>query len=188
MKIELYTPHWHREVLKLMANLSGEHHSVNLGQLAAQPNVVLLLSYENEKELAGFTQGRLFSPGGLREHLEYRIGEISPEIDQADRDGVLGVIETVAVAPAFRRRGIARKLLEILHDKLIGMGADKLIITFKRGPSASNVDGLMTQFGFAPWTRLPSYWKERCENRGFLCVDWDGTCKCEASLYHKTVL
>ncbi len=188
MKTILYTPDWHGAVLELMAEISGEHHFVNLGQLAKNPNVTMLLSYENDDELAGFTQGRLLPAGGLRDHLEHRIGKISPEIDEADQAGALGVIETVAVGPGFRRRGIARNLLEILHDKLIGAGADKLIITFKRGPSASSVDGLMTKLGFTPWTRLPSYWKERCENREFVCVDWDGSCKCEAALYRKTVL
>lgn len=171
-----------------MAEVSGEHHFVNLGQLATRPNVVLLVSYENETELAGFTQGRLLPSDGLREHLEHRINDVTPEIDKADQDGALGVIETIAVSPAHRRRGIARKLLGILHDKLIGLGAGKLIITFKRGPSATNIDGLMTRLGFEPWIRLPSYWKDRCEKREFVCVDWDQACKCEAALFRKTVL
>ncbi len=188
MTIALYSPNWHRAVIKLMGEISGEHHFENLGQLAARPNVVMLLSYERDDELAGFAQGRLLAPGTLREHLENRIGDIPAEIEEADQAGALGVIETVAVAVDHRRRGIARSLLEILHDKLIGMGADKLVITFKRGPSASSVDGLMNRLGFAPWTRVPSYWKERCENREFVCVDWNGTCNCEAALYSKKVL
>jgi GNAT superfamily N-acetyltransferase len=188
MMMEQYTPHWHRAVLQLMTEVSGEHHFVDLGQLAKQSNVIMLLSCENDTDLAGFTQGRLLPLGGLREHLEHRIGDISSEIEEADQAGALGVIETIAVAPEYRRRRIAQNLLEALHDKLVGIGADKLIITFKRGPSATNVDNLMTRLGFAPWTRLPSYWKDRCDKREFVCVDWDGSCKCEAALYSKKVL
>lgn len=188
MQVELYTPYWHSAVLRLTGEVFGERYFANPGQLVSKPDSVMLVGVEDNEEVVGFAQGQLLPKGGLRDHLEQRIGDLPQEIDQADAEGALGVIEVIAVAPAHRRKGIAQRLLEILHDKLIGLGADKLIITFKRGPSASDVDGLMARLGFAPWTRLPTYWKDRCESGEFKCVDWDGSCKCEASLYHKTVL
>lgn len=188
MQVELYTPYWHSEVLRLTGQVFGEGYFVNPGQLVTKPDSVMLVSHEDDQTAIGFAQGRLLPKASLRDHLERRITDVPPEIDRADREGALGVIEVIAVAPSHRQQGIGQSLLEILHDKLIGLGADKLIITFKRGPTASNVDGLMSRLGFTPWTRLPSYWKERCESGDFKCVDWDGSCKCEASLYHKTVL
>ncbi|MGI9452595.1 MAG: hypothetical protein ACR2QH_18425 [Geminicoccaceae bacterium] len=44
--------------------------------------------------------------------------------------------------------GIGAKLLRAMLDALVGDGADKLIVTFKRGASAANVDKLMSKLGF----------------------------------------
>jgi hypothetical protein len=60
-------------------------------------------------------------------------------------------------------------------------------VTFKRGPRADPVDGIMERLGFRLWTRLPSFWRERCESGEFKCVDRHNGCICEAMLYRKEV-
>ena len=100
---------------------------------------------------------------------------------------LLGVIETVVVSPHHRRQGIGTMLLLVINDTIIGMGADKLIATFKRGPREGYVDKLMEKLDFQYWTRLPTYWQARCERGDFLCQGRDAQCYCEAVLYRKKV-
>ena len=97
------------------------------------------------------------------------------------------MIQSLAVDPEARRQGIGTKLLGAMHDDLVGEGADKLIVTFKRGASAANVDKLMSKLGFGLWASLPSFWAHKCDKGDFKCVDRDDHCRCEALLYTKAV-
>ena len=91
------------------------------------------------------------------------------------------------VAPEHQGKGIGTTLLRTVHDTIIGRGADKLIVTFKRGPTSANVGRLMEKLGFELWLKLESYWKARCDLGEFACVDRGETCTCEAVFYRKRV-
>ena len=93
----------------------------------------------------------------------------------------------VAVAATHRRQGIGFTLLRATHDALVGIGADKLLVTFKRGPKAAEVDGIMRRLGFSLWRKQPSYWREQCNRGEFKCVDRQDRCVCEAMLFRKAV-
>jgi GNAT superfamily N-acetyltransferase len=187
MQFELYSPRWQSDVARLADGIFGEGYFVRPSEIAAEPGSIVLVSQEKDATLLGFAQGRLLPRGGLEEHLERRVSAIPADIADADSKGALGAIQAVAVTPEHRRRGIGTTLIEILHDRLIGLGADKLIITFKRGPNASRVDGMMKTLGFEIWARLPSYWAARCEGGEFRCIDRHDGCSCEALLYRKAV-
>ncbi len=187
MAIELYTPHWHDEVSRLASEVFGQGFFGMPSRIAKEPDSLIVVSQERNKELIGFVQGQLWPRGALSELLTSRLVEIPPELANADENGALGVIQAVAVASEHRRRGIATTLLRVLHDRLVGFGADKLIIMFKRGPSASPVDSVMSKLGFEPWTSIPTYWRERCDEGELLCTDRRDGCACEALLYRKAV-
>jgi len=187
MQIQLYTPRWQNDVTRLGDRVFGEGYFARPSEIAKERDSVFLVSHENDGTLIGFARGRLLPKDGLRAHLEPHVPETPHEIAEADENGALGVIQAIAVAPEHRQRGIATKLVTILHDQLIGLGADKLIVTFKRGPSAARVDGFMGKLGFELWTQLPTYWRERCEGGAFKCVDRCNGCSCEALLYRKAI-
>jgi len=187
VEIESYTPRWHGDVIRLASEVFGAGYFDRPSEIATQPGSLVLVCHEDDERLVGFAQGQLLSEGRLRDYLGPRVAEVPAEIAEADAQGALGAIQAVAVLPGRRRRGIGCKLLATLHDALVGLGADKLIITFRRGPSASPVDGLMARLDFEPWTRLPTYWQERCESGAFKCVDRRDRCACEAVFYRKKV-
>ncbi len=91
------------------------------------------------------------------------------------------------VAPEHQGKGIGTTLLRTVHDTIIGRGADKLIVTFKRGPTSAHVGRLMEKLGFEFWLKLETYWKARCDLGEFACVDRGETCTCEAVFYRKRV-
>lgn len=187
MHIEDYSPRWHSAVIQLADRVFGEGYFTNTWETAIGPDSIMLVAQESDDTLLGFAQGQVLPRSRLRRHLDNQVSDIPNEIAAADAAGALGVIEAVAVSPDHRRQGTGGKLLLVLHNALIGRGADKLIVTFKRGRSAAQVTSLMRELDFEEWLRLPSYWKGACDSGAFHCVDRGDECRCEALLYSKSV-
>jgi GNAT superfamily N-acetyltransferase len=187
MRIAEYGAENRDELVALADSVMGEGFFRNPAEVGRSSNTCVLVALDKDNRLVGFIRGRLLGADGLPEFLENRVPEVPEDIAQADAEGTLGVIETVVVNPECRRRGVGTKLLLVIHDTIIGMGADKLIATFKRGPREGYVDTLMEKLDFQYWTRLPSYWQARCERGDFVCAGRDAKCNCEAVLYRKKV-
>jgi GNAT superfamily N-acetyltransferase len=187
MRIEAYSPRWQAKVSALADRVLGTGFFESPAQIQRDPESCVFVAIDKEDEVAGFVRGRLLPKGGLQDFLEHRLEEIPKDLDKADADGALGVIQTVVVAPEHQGKGLGTKLLQIVHDTVIGRGADKLIVTFRRGPRAAHVDRLMEKLGFAFWLKLETYWKRRCDLGEFACLDRGETCTCEAVFYRKKV-
>jgi len=128
--------------MALTDRIFGEGFFEGPGDTWRDPDTLALVATEGD-DVVGFTSGRLLPEHGLRDFLDGQITDIPTDIAEADAKGNLGVIETVAVSPEHSGSGIGTKLLRVLHDHIVGYGADKLIITFRRGPSSSKVKELM---------------------------------------------
>ncbi len=187
MWIERYKPRWHSQVIHLAKTVFGEGYFTEPWLQTRQQDSVMYLACDEDVGLLGFAHGRILPKDGLRPYLGPEVGEFPPDIRDADAAGNLAVIEVVAVAAERRRQGIGFTLLRATHDALVGVGADKLLVTFKRGPKAAEVDGLMGRLGFTLWRKQPTYWREQCNRGEFKCVDRHEHCVCEAMLFRKAV-
>ena len=188
MWVERYEPRWHSQLIELSKMTFGEGYFSNPWLQVQNPGSLMYIAREGDEDIIGFTHGMLLEKGTLREYLGPGVTDYPPEILDADKKGNLAVIDVVAVAPGQRRKGVGFSLLQALHDGLIGVGADKLLVTFRRGPGASNVHGLMQSLGFDLWHKLPSYWHEACVRGDFKCADRKGgECVCEAMVFRKSV-
>ncbi|NJO36813.1 MAG: GNAT family N-acetyltransferase [Rhizobiales bacterium] len=155
--IEEYTPRAQSEVIALANRVFGAGYFRATLAIGKESGSLLLVWRGSEGRIAGFVQGRRLPKDALRGFLDYQLNDFPADIDAADASGALGVIQAVAVDAAARRRGIGAKLLRAMHDDLVGEDADKLIVTFKLGASAANVDKLMNKLGFELWASLPSF-------------------------------
>lgn len=186
--IEGYTPRAQNEVMALANQVFGEGYFRATATIGKEPGSLLLLWRDSEGQVVGMVQGCRLPKSALRSFLDHRIVDLPSDIDVADAAGALGVIQAIAVDAAARRKDIGANLVRGMHDALVGNGADKLIVTFKRGASAANVNKLMSKLGFELWTSLPSFWADQCDQGAFKCVDrGDHCCRCEALLYVKAV-
>jgi ribosomal protein S18 acetylase RimI-like enzyme len=182
VRIQEYRSSQQEAVMALTDRIFGEGFFEGPGDAWRDPDTLALVATEGD-DVVGFTSGRLLPEHGLRDFLDGQITDIPADISEADAKGNLGVIETVAVSPEHRGSGIGTKLLRVLHDHIVGYGADKLIITFRRGPSSSKVKELMERLGYEFWTSMESYWHERCDRGEFKCVDRTDACNCRAEIY-----
>ena len=187
MRIEEYSPRWQEQVSALADRVLGMGFFESPAQLERDAASCAFVAIDENDELAGFVLGRLLPKCGLDDFLEHRLPDIPEDLEKANAEGTLGVIQTVVVAPEHRVQGLGTKLLQIVHDKVIGRGADKLIVTFKRESRAVNVDRLMEKLGFEFWLKLETYWRRRCDLSEFVCVDRGDTCTCEAVFFRKKV-
>ena len=187
MRVQEYSPRWQTKVSALANRVLGRGFFENPSEIAQDPESCVFVCITEDEETAGFVCGRLLPQGDLRVFLEHRVADIPPDLDKADAEGVLGVIQTVVVAPEYQGKGIGTRLLRIVHDTIVGIGADKLIVTFKRGSTSTHVGRLMEKLDFEFWLKLDTYWKTRCDLGDFTCVDRDETCTCEAIYYRKRV-
>ncbi|MCZ6759328.1 MAG: GNAT family N-acetyltransferase [Gemmatimonadetes bacterium] len=187
MRVEEYSPRWQTEVGALTDKVLGAGFFESPSEITRNAEVCVYICVTEDDEVVGFVRGELLPKDGLRPFLEQKLADIPEDLDEADANGVLGVIQTVVVAPEHQGKGIGTKLLRIVHDKIIGRGADKLIVTFKRGPTSAQVGWLMENLGFEFWAQLETYWKMRCDLGDFACVDRGDACRCEAVFYRKRV-
>ena len=187
MQVQEYSPRWQAKVSTLAERVLGKGFFESPSSNAREPGSCVLVCITKDEDVAGFVCGKLLPKGGLQDFLVHRVPDIPRDLDEADAMGVLGVIETVVVAPEHQGKGIGTKLLRIVHDAIIGRGADKLIVTFKRGPTSAHVDRLMEKQGFEFWLKLETFWKTRCDLGDFVCVDRGEVCTCEAVFYRKRV-
>jgi GNAT superfamily N-acetyltransferase len=187
MHFEDYTPLFQEQVLALADRISGKGYFPNPSEIARGPNAYMVLCVSDDDELIGFAHGTVLDKNTLSDFLENRITDIPEPLRKADKEGTIGVIQTVGVLPEYRGAKIGSKLLAIVHDKLVGLGGDKLIATFKRGPGSTKIEGVMKRLGFKFWTRADSYWRDACDRGAFLCEQRTTQCNCQALFFQKAV-
>lgn len=191
MWIERYEPRWHRQVVQLANSVFGEGHFSNPWERLQQPDSLMFVACDdddNEKVL-GFSHGAILPEKSLGKFLGPAVTDFPDDIVEADEAGNLAVIDVVAVSGEARRQGVGYALLQATQNALIGAGADKLVVSFKRGPDSSSVYGLMKSLDYVLWQKLPSYWRDACNRGDFKCVERKGQdkCVCEAMLFRKSV-
>lgn len=188
MWIERYEPRWHSQLIELSNIVFGEGFFSDPWLQVRDRGALMYIAREDDDSILGFAHGMILPEKKLRDYLGWAADDFPADILEADAAGNLGVIDVVGVAPGQRRKGVGRALLQATHDGLVGIGADKLLVTFRRGPGASEVEGLMKSLGFDLWRKLPTHWRTECLRGDFKCADRKGDdCVCEAMIFRKSV-
>ena len=106
MRVQEYSPRRQAKVSALANRVLGKGFFENPSEIARDPESCVFVCITEDEEVSGFVCGRLLPQGGLRDFLEHRVADIPRDLDEADAEGVLGVIQTVVVAPEHQGKGI----------------------------------------------------------------------------------
>jgi ribosomal protein S18 acetylase RimI-like enzyme len=139
----------------------------------ADPEVVILV----EGDFAAVL-GRLL----IAEDFTYyeRFGELARRAFDA---GQVGSIEALAVAPAERRRGLGRALVEAAGDWLVKAGASAIVVVgWDSGRPDSSLP-LLRSLGFEESGRVERFYEEESRRDGWICPVDGNPCRCAAVLF-----
>lgn len=186
MEYQKYSAHWQRQVRLVADRVLGTGYFGKSSEIVREPNTHMLVCVDKD-DLLGFSHGRLLPKRGLRDYLEHRVDFVPDSLDSADNTGAFGVIQSLAVAPEHQGKGVGSGLLSRLHDLLVGHGADKIIASFKHGPSSTPIHGIMKRMGFEFWLRLETNFRDRCNEGEFACPDRTDQCNCDALFFRKNI-
>ena len=137
---------------------------------------------EVDGKLVGFAIALVRDPDEIREMLRVSIPR---HLSRADS---IGVIKTIAVAPAQHGRGIGTRLAESCVEEFRRRGVRAVCsIAWKRGAKV-NIRGVLERQGFLSFAEVPDYWREESMRDGFDCPEC-GTppCQCSAVLYSQVL-
>jgi ribosomal-protein-alanine acetyltransferase len=115
---------------------------VALNRDAIPPRIALVAEETGSGTLAGFAVASL----------------IPPQVE----------LETIAVAPKFQRRGLARQLFTLLAGELLAVGANEIILEVRA--SNRTALGLYRSLGFAESGRRARYYVDPVEDAVLMSV------------------
>jgi len=112
---------------------------------------------------------------------------ISDSLQQADRNGTVGVVQTICVAEGLRRRGIGRDLLRKAEQYLSCYNPTVVMAPAWRVKDKVNAEELLSSSNFKESHQFPDFWKGQCEANSFVCPKKPagGACGCSMSLFVK---
>ena len=137
---------------------------------------------ELDGRLVGFAVGLVRSPEEVRELMRV------PLPRHLALAGEVGVVKTVAVAPAFHGRGIGTRLTDACITEFRRRGVRALCsVAWKRGETV-NIRGVLERRGFARFAEVPDYWTDDSVREGLRCPECgDPPCRCAAVMFSQVV-
>ncbi len=94
------------------------------------------------------------------------------------------MISSLAVEPAFRKRGIGTKLFSECLGSLDDIDSGVTILTAWKSRKGIHITSIARKFGFRRIFEIPGYWKEDSIKRGYKCPSCGyPPCICSAVIY-----
>lgn len=137
---------------------------------------------ELDGRVAGFAVGLVRRPDEVRTMMKVPLPRHLSLADQ------IGVIKTVAVAPAHHGRGIGTRLAEATVEEFRRRGVRALCsVAWKRGDRV-NIRGVLERQGFAPFAEVQDFWRDESVQEGFACPECGAPpCGCAAVMYSQVI-
>lgn len=184
VKIKRYRSKHCGAVLDLLNSTLGEGYLSNVNQVASQKGTIAYVAIESNCVRA-FSYGYLAHQGYLSELTQGKGALPTPELKVADKNGTLGVIQTVSVDDKMQGRGIGTLIFNRIERRLWYKGATAIVVPAWQIGTVINMEGILKSSGFTSWSRIALYWKEECDRNAFKCLARSNQCVCNAVFYRK---
>ncbi|MGB8412677.1 MAG: GNAT family N-acetyltransferase [Candidatus Binatus sp.] len=182
-------------VLDLAARVLGDDYlPVTIAAVEANSREAILFDVAKIKTrgrsgiVAGFVLAKMIQRG---EHSFLFKGfnvAIPADIDHANTNGKLGLLQTVGVEPLYQMRGIGSLLIKQAMTELHARGAETLLSTAWKAHDGIHAHSALTRAGFVPFETIEKFWLHESEKQGYSCPSCGNPCHCTAVLYKCSVL
>lgn len=188
LELRKATPDDAAAIVALLGGALGERY-VRLEQIRA------LLADENRGaagvavsqsgELVGAVTSSWLRPSELRDHLPAGQEGLVEELDFLEYHARAGHIEAVAVAPAYRGRGLATQLVERAVGTLEDGGATAVISFGWEAEGQCAIAGILQSQGFGLARRVENFWGRDNQEEDYDCPSCGDRCRCAGLVFSR---
>lgn len=100
-------------------------------------------------------------------------------------DSFEGILKMFAISKEYQGKGLGSRLLIEMENRLISMGAKKLIVPAWRDCNGINIEKLLNKFGYRKNLEVFDYWRKDCDKGCFKCPSRTNKCNCSAVFFIK---
>ena len=130
---------------------------------------------------AGFCMGKVLDKKDFASQYPKIAEALTRRLTYAD---TVGIVTSMATAPAFERQGVAHALLAGCLAKLDALSPSLICTLGWKSARGVHIDGLVRKFSFQPVHEFVEYWKEDSLAKRYRCpVCGDPPCRCNAVVY-----
>lgn len=156
-------------------------------EISQKENVVLSLVRDFNNAAIGVALAHSLPKETLAEYSGAQEDTFSKAIGHADINGTISVAKTIAILPAYQRKGIGTKLLINLNKYFKSNGATVSIVPAWKAGERINIGVMMDKQRYIHFNEHKGIWREDCEGNQFTCPEHipNKSCVCSAVYYYK---
>lgn len=195
-KVRRATPDEAGRVVALLGDTLGEFY-VDIGTveeaIAGDGTATCLVEVDSSNRLLGAVTCYIVSPDSLARFLPEGQEDLINRLRVLKFNTSIGLLRSIAVAPNYRRRGVATDLTKHCIGWCAKHGASAML-TFAWLPhtdpqqAVPQLAGVLTHTGFTPVDRIDHYWTRDSRSKCYQCAVCGPTCMCAAVVYTRAIL
>ncbi len=195
------TPDEAGRVGALLGDALGESY-VDLGTvgeaITGDGTATCLVKVDSSNLLLGAVTCHIVTPDSLDRFLPYGQGDMVNRLRVFKFNTSIGLLRSIAVAPNYRRRGVATDLTETCISWCTEHGASTML-AFAWLPHTTpqqatpqqampQLAGVLEHTGFTLVERIDNYWTQDSQSKHYQCPVCGPTCVCAATVYTRVIL
>jgi GNAT superfamily N-acetyltransferase len=190
------TPDEAGRVVALLGDALGESY-VDLGTveeaITGDGTATCLVEIDSSNRLLGAVTCYIVTPDSLDRFLPEDQGDLVNSLRVCKFNTLIGLLRSLAVAPNYRRRGVATDLTEACITWCAEHGASTMM-TFAWLPHTDpqqampQLTGVLKHAGFTLVETIDNYWTQDSQSKRYQCPVCGPTCTCAAAVYARAIL
>jgi ribosomal protein S18 acetylase RimI-like enzyme len=134
-------------------------------------------------KLAGHAYGYIIPPGDMVTYaLSDHIIPLPQDYTRADREGTLGFLDSMAIAPDYRGYGLGAKMTAKFVSAMADNGATAILTQAWKNPTGVPLAKILEKLNFRPLAEIDKIWENDAPEE-LHCPYCGPKCRCGAVIY-----
>lgn len=146
---------------------------------------VYVIIAKDDTQVYGVGIARMLGKNELSEYL--KSAPYDPMMSFFDQNGIIGVIQTIAVRGKFQKKGIGFTLFSSCEAHLVNKGAKSIIVPAWESAGVINISGILSIKDYEIMGSSEGHWRIGCDSNEFKCPSREKECICNCHFYRKMI-